>query len=648
MVLFAKLEERQRKWLFCTGVVLLVLAVELLFLVSAVLPRSKSAVSETQLISIESGVPMINGTSVDQVVYSKKPLRGVAIRIGTYGRESGGVLQTSVYDNSTMELLLRQETELENVEDNALFPVTWDTNLETEGGLYLIRFEISDMPEGGAYFFWYTDTDVSGIGETAVSAEQETEGYLLIQVMAEASFLLPMYLAICAVLDLLLAAVGILVCKKSKISTLFPICALLFGSLLMLVYTPYSVHDEERHIPWALTRASAWASGRWDVQDETGEMREEELMSGYTVMKPGAEQYKLVLSSFFQTESTDEMIEVEVDPRGVPYEYAPQIAGILLARALHLGQTPTLYLAQMFALLFYIALCWMAIRISPYPTLFAILALCPSILRSAGSFSYDSFINAVSFLLVALWLHLIETDDRITWKHTAAVTLLSLVLAPCKGIYIFICLLVVLLPRKRWKFRWFREWMMAFLLLAETAVMLLALGTQIETKGSGEGTVIGPWGNEAYSVSMLLAQPFELIRLTASSVFDQCVSLVLSAIGGIQHINLPLTVNLALLVVMLMAAGMEEKRPSVPQRVVFALISLITVGLGYAAAITWTTVGSYYFIGMQGRYLVPILPLLLLAVAPRVQIKLRREQLLFGAVLLDAYSILYLFIQVIW
>ena len=337
-----------------------------------------------------------------------------------------------------------------------------------------------------------------------------------------------------------------------------------------------------------------------------------------------------------------------MNPSGVPYEYAPQIAGVLLSRVLHLGQTATLYLSQIFALTFYIAVCWMAICISPYPTMFAIVALFPSVLRSAGSFSYDCFINAVGMLLVAVWLHLIESKENIAWKQIVAIVLISLVLAPCKGIYIPICLLIFLLPRERWKVRRAREGVFILIALLSVGLLWGATGNVLSEKATSTGMVVGPWNNEAYSVSMLLSQPFELLRLTIVSMFEQSLSLVFSAVGGIQHINIPNTVEFLLICLAVRAIGADREFPKVKSKWIFAAVVFLVTGLGYAATITWTTVGSYGFMGMQGRYLIPVLTLIFLLVPQQTRTKVRSEILLYCTILLSSYSVLFEFIKVIW
>ena len=147
---------------------------------------------------------------------------------------------------------------------------------------------------------------------------------------------------------------------------------------------------------------------------------------------------------------------------------------------------------------------------------------------------------------------------------------------------------------------------------------------------------------------MLLSQPFELLRLTIVSMFEQSLSLVFSAVGGIQHINIPNTVEFLLICLAVRAIGADREFPKVKSKWIFAAVVFLVTGLGYAATITWTTVGSYGFMGMQGRYLIPVLTLIFLLVPQQTRTKVRSEILLYCTILLSSYSVLFEFIKVIW
>lgn len=642
--------DSKKRWLIGAGILLSVIVFELIILFSVVIPRANKATIGTELVRLDEGTVLVNGAHVEQVVYSQSPLCGIAVRLGTWGEALDGVLHTEVYDVQTGDLLISKKSELKDAEDGERFNIIWNSSVQATDNLYRVRLSVSGMQKQKYYMLWFTDMDVSGMGQTAICYDEDVGNYLLIESYGTSCFLLPMYITICVVLDFLLGVGWLFTTWSSpkKVQTLFPMCAFVLGVLLMIVYPSYSVHDEERHIPWVMSRASAWSSGQWDVEGGIGVIREEEIQKGYTVFKPKSEQYKYFLDTLVQSEKTNETIEIEVNPSGVPYEYAPQIAGVLLSRVWHLGQTATLYLSQIFALTFYIAVCWMAICISPYPTMFAIVALFPSVLRSAGSFSYDCFINAVGMLLVAVWLHLIESKENIAWKQIVAIVLISLVLAPCKGIYIPICLLIFLLPRERWKVRRAREGVFILIALLSVGLLWGATGNVLSEKATSTGMVVGPWNNEAYSVSMLLSQPFELLRLTIVSMFEQSLSLVFSAVGGIQHINIPNTVEFLLICLAVRAIGADREFPKVKSKWIFAAVVFLVTGLGYAATITWTTVGSYGFMGMQGRYLIPVLTLIFLLVPQQTRTKVRSEILLYCTILLSSYSVLFEFIKVIW
>ena len=123
-------------------------------------------------------------------------------------------------------------------------------------------------------------------------------------------------------------------------------------------------------------------------------------------------------------------------------EYIPQIIGFSIALLLGRNMVTAFMLARFFNLLFYVLCVYLALkRNSKFRTLLGLAALMPMALQQAASLSYDNFINALSFLLLASLLEAVFSGEMLSIKKLLFIFLPAALLAPAKGVY---CLVIVL------------------------------------------------------------------------------------------------------------------------------------------------------------------------------------------------------------
>lgn len=646
-------KEKKQYVLFAVAMLAL-LFFEIVLYFAAVQPRAEdSRVRDVQELSTnEKALVLSNDTVYEQLVKSEKPLGGISLALGTYDREFfDSWMIVRLYDGKTKQLLETNTLSLEGVQNNSYCDVAFSKAYDSESDLYLVSITPKLSKKEGPCAIWLTKDDDNFLQKQATANDKSLKAYLNIRPMYTAEFLKGFYWAIAGGLLLFVFEAFWMIKKFPKAEYVFIVCAILFGFLYMLVYPPYGVYDEVSHIYGTYARATAWSQGQWDLQGgEKVEIRQEEERVGFVGSRPEIEQYYYFTETIFNGENTEEYIEIKM-PEYISYshEYIPQILGVLLGRTLHLGQTATLYTAQMMALVFYSVLCCFAIAISPYPVLFAIISLFPLSLRTMGSFSYDSIINALAFLIIAYILRLAKEKTKVKLKDILIISVLFILLAPCKVIYTTLVLLILLIPsnnfkQKKQKFIW-----LVLITGICLLVILLSTGFYFENGLTETGAIVSPWGQDAYSISMLLSMPWEFIRITVSSMFDLFISLIFGAVGKIQHVTLPSTIDAAFLMLAILSVGnLQEARIIKYEKWLYAFVGVLVIGLGYAAALRWTAVDSYYYEGMQPRYIIPILPLIFFLFKGTLAKSVNQKVLLFSTVYLNAYCVLYIFINVIW
>ncbi len=433
---------------------------------------------------------------------------------------------------------------------------------------------------------------------------------------------------------------------------------LFFGILYLLVLPPLSAPDEVSHYITAyqlssrmLGKPSNAATGHvlvraqdmW-LQDVGDQYEYETGEDGY--LRPVAEStenawplgqtltedtYKVIRQQglwgrrqLSAADSGDQPV-VSVYPPVVTTDvaYIPQAAGISLARALNLNSICLVYLGRFFNLLFFAAMTFLSIKRLPFgKEVMMGVALLPMTLHLSASFSYDVMILGCMFYLTAVCLDLAYEKERVRLGDVAVLALLMAAAGPCKMIYGVLMGLCLLIPVR--KFGGWKRWAAAAgaVALAWGLSMAMVNGqTIVSYAARTEGDV--PWAQEAgYSLTLLLHQPMQLIRMLYQTLLWQAEQYHLSMIGAWMG-NLDDVLDVPYLVVVLLTGCLlclAAKKPGESILLPFKARVWIWVLCGACAGaamlsmlIAWTPLSSPVISGVQGRYFLPFLPMLLMS-----------------------------------
>lgn len=308
----------------------------------------------------------------------------------------------------------------------------------------------------------------------------------------------------------------------------------------------------------------------------------------------------------------------------------PSALGITLGRLLHLNGYITFYLGRLFNLAYYIVLVYFAIRITPIgKNAFMSVSLLPMTLHLAASLSYDTAAIGLSFLLAALCLRAIHRKERICRKEVIEIFLVSFLLVPAKLVYSAIALLSLLVPNERFsskeQARKFRIGLVAVLVLTFIVSELSSVLAVSESETARDITT--------YSLSELLANPLGTIMIFINTFGTLSTDFLTMMIAGPlgwfqQNLSVPGIIVVAIVIVMIYSGLSDESDQAIPEPRLRAMLLVIS-GLAIIGAMTsmllgWTEAGADVIAGVQGRYFIPIVPLILIGLRPR-QIRIHGE-----------------------
>jgi uncharacterized membrane protein len=409
----------------------------------------------------------------------------------------------------------------------------------------------------------------------------------------------------------------------------FVILGLVFGWIMAIVNPPFHSNDEDRHFLYAY----AISQGDWtyDVQNNK---RGTEMPKNLVQIVKSFQGIPFHQGTQLQSAKIDQIRNAPLNPDDTtfysnpnmtnnPLPYIPAAIGIMFGKFIDSNPLFILWSARVFSLFAYLALIFIAIRSTPvFKNVFAIMGLMPMALFQGASVTYDTMLIAAAFLYVAYVLYL-ALDDRVKklrFTDYAALILILILLNSTKEGYFLLSFVFFIIPRKKiGNIGIYILMVLLFILLYYFKDFSWKMYyASLEIKGSGQafqkdfrfGGSSGIWDR--------LSEPFHLASLIFKNIahFKQEWTAGLIGRFGYSYTNLP---NFALYFygIILLVAGLIDGRHDIEikawqKSIIFALgiLNVLMIIVGFL--VIASPIGAHMIFGLQGRYFIPILPVLLL------------------------------------
>ena len=413
---------------------------------------------------------------------------------------------------------------------------------------------------------------------------------------------------------------------RVKKHTLFFVTVLVMGIGYTALITPFAAPDETVHYYTAYRFANAVTfTEKTETPDHTVYVRACDtdyngMLSNFYGQNylPTVSTYATAINNVLGVQENEEQIEYESDFTSGNYVcYAAAGFGIAIAKVLRLPSALTMYFGRLMNLLLFAFLGACAVKKMPFgKNIFFVVALLPLTLQQAASFSYDSVIIAFAFYYLALCMYLAYTAEKIRiWDIVALVICLTVFCAPKAGVYI---VLLALLPivlfnpklQKKQKFG---------LVGGAALCALLCLVAFNAHRLSGESSAYSSPEIPKYTLGYIFTNTKDFITLLANTYFTEKETWMYSLFGSdMAWVNLTVEKTWALIFATLLVAGgiryTESLEPQMRKidKLFLATAVLLCIAGFSAAAYLWTTTDVTFVEGLQTRYILPALPMLLL------------------------------------
>ena len=316
-------------------------------------------------------------------------------------------------------------------------------------------------------------------------------------------------------------------------------------------------------------------------------------------------------------------------------KYLPAGLGFYLGIMLGLPILTCTHLAEIFATLFFVFIGALTIKLTPVKKdMFMFCMLIPMTLQQCSSVNYDSVLIPLCFLLFAFILNLRFREKKIGWKDIIICLVLTGIIAVIKVPYIFILGALLIIPHDRFDLKiggkfevagFIRRFWYIFIILACIMVVL-----------------VGFVGRNNENVKTIIANVLEFSRfktVMTNTYKAMGPHHITGIVGLFSWHEISVSMGFVLLFFIVMTYMNTDLRENVIKyisglgRAWLLILSIIMILLVYIAMQTWTykTMGldlagdvtafrSYLsnietIQGVQGRYFIPVLPMILAALS---------------------------------
>ena len=414
-------------------------------------------------------------------------------------------------------------------------------------------------------------------------------------------------------------------------SAVWVFLAALLGSIVFGIITPIA---QEADGAWHFYRAYDVAQGNvllpfYNIHDPSFLYMPADI-DDYVIggVQPDESNGETIQKRMKKITLTSETAEF-ADPREVPavYYYLPAL-GLKIAMTFGMTVYSAVILCHILSAIGYSVLAGLAAKYMPVgKSLFYAIMLCPVCLFQAASFSYDSLLNGLCFLAIALILDRAYGREReLGIKDMLPIGIILALIYMSKYVYVLIGLLVFLIPMRRFgsKKKYFITFGVAILPLVLYVLQRACFATVLPAYDMGDFVGLDKTGDYVSQMDFILGHPLELPKILARTFYRGLTAefKTINVLGWGVYTLEPLTYWIPVFWAgVYVLGGAESVAVNLKGRILFGAATVlmwlgIVCGLYFCDPVA-NPAGYYWVCGLQGRYFVCLIPLLGIALAPK-------------------------------
>lgn len=399
---------------------------------------------------------------------------------------------------------------------------------------------------------------------------------------------------------------------KNNIANIFVLLAIPIGICFVFLILPGNLPDEPVHF------AKAYLTSQFDFSYTT----DLNITTQYYTNK--IINYNDILPAIF---TADNYQSLTLCSEACAYHFILYIFSaipLLLTRLLGLSIYLGFYCGRMVNLLIFIIAGYHSIKMAPFGKwIFFVYLFNPMLLQQAMSFSADSLINTTCLFAVAYFLNLKYVSEKIKNNDIVVVFSMIGIIFLSKYAYLPIFGIYLLLFDKLFKMT-IKQWglcVICIIAILAAYYGTVLLQTSMQTLASLDTYVKENNINQSEQINFLISNPQNIIDMFLETFKNKKFFYFNSFIGMLGVIAIPLNVTSyfgyygLLLATPLIFDKNENKSFKISHRIWFAFIGMCVICLIILGLyLQWTPVATLVTEGVQGRYFIPAVILILFAI----------------------------------
>lgn len=407
----------------------------------------------------------------------------------------------------------------------------------------------------------------------------------------------------------------------------FVVLGLIFGILLAFMNPPWQSNDEDRHFLHAYFISEGKILGT-PRTDKVGGYLPRNLVETVNSFQGIAfyegrkiDPSKETLAKQTALDESNKEFYHNFHFRENPLAFIPYSIGIFAGKIINSNPVWLLYFARIAGLLVYLALMYLTIKLTPvFKSVFYLFGLTPMVLYQSSSVTYDMLSNSLSFLMVGIALYYAFTHEgELTWKNLLLFFLLAVAHRFSKNGYYLIPFIFFIVPRN--KIGSNAKMAIMFIALAMASVIPSYTWWPL-VQSASSGVVIPEMKKDFYvsmseNLSLNLSAPVTFISNIIMNLFHFGKEWMGGVLGrfGYAYAMMPewfLAIHGIILIIVAFLDSSSKIVFSIYQKMVVAAVAFGSIALIILAFYLTSPVGASMVFGLQGRYFIPAVPVLLL------------------------------------
>lgn len=306
-----------------------------------------------------------------------------------------------------------------------------------------------------------------------------------------------------------------------------------------------------------------------------------------------------------------------------PLLYVLSSIGIFVIRIFNIPPVFGIYLGSILNMILYLLCGYYSVKKIPFKKMLVLVyLLTPMCIQQAVSLSYDVLLNSFSILFICYVLYIRYEKKKIDIRDYLILITSLLFIFICKYVYCFLGLLLILILKELKTFFHKNKKLVLFSILG---VLLLYIGWLCYTKfgypnAHLDSEQLKVPQREQSKLMRLIDHPFDYIPIYIRTIINMFEFYILGFLGnslGKFNISIHVTYIICYILVFILSIFSDRSKILIDQKIkiiniiiFFLIFNLILFGLYIGYGIS----SDLLIYGVQGRYLIPIVLLLLLLI----------------------------------